>query len=379
MNTAVNPPEAQFDAAPPVVTQPSGPTTEPAWQDSPEPADGGWQDSPEPVPDSINAHAGQVLLGAGKGLAGDVLMGTPAAGLMMSGELGHGLDATNNQQIAGKVAESGAMLLGTGGVEDLVQLAKTGIGKISRSGAIDALHNSLGTHLASAAQEAGVDVKPTDNIRKVVSNVADKVRQVGTEKMDELSSAVQGLKISARGAGGKFMTGTTTELGLPDNLQGFDDQLDKLTKKLQTQSGATNIEARAATQAQIKELSNAKQQVVNALNRQGLGSAHDDAVKMLDQADALDKLKEAHNRATFGLAKDSKTNPVKFAKELEPLHANGTLHAALGNDQAEALSDTANRASRTFTRAQTVQKIGKHAAIALGKGAGMGVGMDVFK
>jgi hypothetical protein len=348
------------------------------------------EDAPHPTyMQGVNRSAGEVLKGMGKMALGAIASDPSVASispvahvqqLADNNELNQDLQSNNPAQTVGKAAAAGIALGRTGGfdpIENLVSLAKKGYGNVTGSTAVDALHSSLGNTLQKVAAEAGVDVKPTDNIRKVIPNVADAIEAKAKEKMDALDNAWQGLKVTARGAGGKFMTGTTEELGLPDSITGFDDQIGKLQKTLQTQSGANNIEARAATQAKIKELTNAKSQILRSLDKQDLGTAHDEALKLQDQAEELRNLRDAHNRATKGMP--GQTNPKKFGEELEPLYNSGQLHTALGPDNAEKLmSDTAATA-RTFGRTQTVQKVGKAAAKTALRAAGYGLGADLLK
>lgn len=128
---------------------------------------------------------------------------------------------------------------------------------------------------------------------------------------------------------------------------------------------------------QIKELTQSKLQASNALDRQGLGSARDEADRLFQQADELDNLKKAHNRATQGMP--GKTNPVKFAQEIEPLHSSGQLETALGPEHSENLMDATSRASRIYGRTQTAQKIAKGIGSTAVRAAGYGAGMDLFK
>jgi hypothetical protein len=389
MNTSVNPPEAQFDAAPPVVTQPSGPTVAPQGMggeaDIEQPQGmGGEEDIEQPTTQQVNqSHLRDGIAGAGKQLL-QTIVGDPSVAsisplahaqqLNDDAELNQRLTATSPDQVAGKVAAAGTMVAagGAGTLDSLISRAKSGLSHtFAPTDSINALHNNLGATMQKLASDVGVDVKPTSDIRNVVSDVADAVRAKAQEKVADVDALYSKLKFNARGVAGKFSSGTAKDLGYPENYSGFDEQIQKLTDKRTGMTGADNIEKRAAINKQIDELTAAKKQASSALDRQGLGGARDEADRLMKQADELDKLKAAQNRATFG-PKPGQMNPVKFHQELTPLHQSGSLEAAVGPEHADDMMRDAATSDRMYRRASLNKKIAIGTGVAAAASTGVG-------
>ena len=97
-------------------------------------------------------------------------------------------------------------------------------------------------------------------------------------------------------------------------------------------------------------------------------SMREEADRLFEQADALDKLRKAHAKSTFGAPGSGQTNPVKFHSELGTLHDSGELPAALGEDHAQNLMDSTGRAARLMDRNAKLRKAGAIAAGAAGLG-----------
>lgn len=401
INPTANPPAGvSFDDSPLVTPAETGPTTPASdWEDLPsqgsgvQSSDSDWEDvKPE---ESIGSKAMGWVASQGLPIAGAVVGGAlgsvepgpgTIAGAALGGMAGNELN-TALRGASGQSADTGAKRVagdleaGAGGaffgrIEKGTHALTTAIADSTLPGrSVNALHTDIESVARRAASDAGVEVKPTDNVRKIISNTADAVRQKAQEKLDAIDDVYEGLKFNARGAAGKFTSGTSADLGLPEKFSGYDEQLQKLSEKLHSMPGADNIEKRAALQKQIQALTSAKAQAANALDKQGLAGAREEATRLLQQADELDNLKAAHNRANFGPpGREAKTNPIKFQREIQPLHESGQLHTALGSEHAEDLMDAADRSARTFRRATAATTVAKTVGKVAARGAAEGVG-----
>jgi hypothetical protein len=416
INPTANPPAGvSFDSSPPVSPTPSGPTVPQGGSGvqtdvediTPEEyaAHVQQQDTEDITPEEYAAHVappeslgskvmgfvgsqGLPILGGAVGAAlGSI---EPGAGTIAGGALGAAAGgelntalrgATGQDTETGKDRVANDLSNAAGGaffgkLEKGTQALTTAIADSTLPGrSVNALHTDIESVARKVAADAGVDVKPTDNVRKIISNTADAIKAKAQEKMDAIDDVYQGMKFNSRGQAGKFASGSAADLGLPGKFSDFDEQIQKLSDKLRSMPGADNIEARAKVQKQITELTNTKAQAAAALDKQGLGGARAEADALQQQAAELDKLKVAHNSANFGPpGKAAKTNPIKFQQAIQPLHESGSLHTAVGPQNAEDLMDAADRSARTFKRASAASNVAKTVGKLAVRGAAEGVG-----
>lgn len=405
INTTANAPAGvQFDSAPLVQPVEAGATNGPSdWEDMPQKGSGvqtsdtDWEDVPaESYMQHVNAHAGDVLKGAGKGLVSTIIAANPAMarGFGSGGDIVN-TDSTNGAQTAGKVIEGAGEFLGSGGAEllgsipngvrALTSAGKARMGTLLDSNISSALHSDLGSTLSKVAQEAGVEVEPTDDVRKVVGHVATAIREKAQAKLDEVDELFKGL----------------SDDDAPAGLEHYSDIQNAITKKEKdlnmlrsstpakpaattatgdAMSAAQKAEQKAAAiRTEIQALKGQKATADAALDAQGLQGARKEADQLFEQADALDKLRKAHAKSTFGGPGSGQTNPAKFNAELSTLHDSGDLHAALGEDHAQNLMDSTGRAARLLQRNEQIKKVGGKVAGRALEGAGLGLGYELLK
>lgn len=394
INTTANAPTGvQFDAAPlvqPTETGPSAPQGSGVQnvisEDDIHPSDGNVISDDDIAPESymqhVNQHAGEVLKGIGKGAVSTVRSLNPAmaAGFGPGGDLVD-TNSKNGAQTAGKVIEGSGEFLGGGGADLLESLpgavrSLTGAGKAKLGTLLDsnisgALHTELGSTLSKVAQEAGVKVEPTNDVRKVVGNVATAIREKAQSKLDEVDELFKGLSDDDAPAGLDHYSDiqnaiTKKEKDLNMLRSSTPTKPSATTATGDAMSAAEKAEQKAASiRAEITALKGQKATADAALDAQGLKGAREQADQLFEQADALDKLRKAHAKSTFGAPGSGQTNPVKFHAELGDLHDSGELPAALGEHNAQDLMDSTGRASRLMDRNSKIRKvIGTGAAIA---------------
>lgn len=395
INTAPNAPAAQpalsglpAENAPPDSIVPGSDD----WEDVPskgsgiQSSDSDWEDVSTPA---IDPRSVDFLKGMGKEAASAVLGSNPLTGGLMQFDthsktiegVKDALKSTNGFQTAGKLTTGiGELAAGAPdldlaqGVKSLTAAGKARMGTLLDSNISTALHSDLGTALSKVAQEAGVEVEPTNDVRKVVGNVATAIREKAQAKLDEVDELFKGL----------------SEDDAPAGLEHYSDIQAAITKKEKdlnmlrsstpakptittatsdAMSAAQKAEQKAtAIRAEINALKGQKATADAALDAQGLQGARDQADRLFEQADALDKLRKAHAKSTFGNPGAGQTNPVKFHEQLSDLHDSGELHAALGEHNAQDLMDSTGRASRLMDRNAKIRKAGLVAAGIAGAG-----------
>jgi hypothetical protein len=326
----------------------------------------------------VNQSAGNVLKGAGK-MGLQLITGDPSVSAMTpearvgqlknDQELSADTASTNPAQTVGKVAAGASLLTAAGGealtngVRNLTQtLRGGGMGKLLDSNVSGALHTDLGKQLGNVAQEAGVDVKPTSDVRKLIGNVADAVKTKATKKMDELDQLFKGISTDEQPQGVEHYSDISKQIEKQQKDIAMQKSSTPATSPTTSTADQMSAAARAkaklqATQESLNALKSQKQIADDALDAQGLRGAREEADRLFQQAKDLDALRKAHGSSTFGPAGQGQTNPVKFHEQLKPLHDSGQLSSAMGNeDNAQQLMNSTGESQRLMERNAKVRK-----------------------
>lgn len=377
-------PQPLMENAPPA---PSAPISSDDWEDAPKGSgvqtSDDWEDVQQPsATEQFNHTAAQRGIGVAKSLGDALAYSNPlTGGIRQMGGMKF-LDSSNTDQTIGKVTGDVMQAAATpeipeaiaSGVKSLTTGGKARMGTLLDSNISGALHNDLGSTLSKVAQEAGVEVEPTNDIRKAVGNVATAIRDKAQSKLDEVDELFKGLSDDDAPAGLEHYSDiqkaiTKKEKDLNMLRSSTPPKPSSTTATSDAMSAAQKAEQKTtAIRTEINALKGQKATADSALDAQGLQGAREQADRLFEQADALDKLRKAHAKSTFGGPGSGQTNPAKFHEQLGDMHDSGELHAALGEDHAQNLMDSTGRASRLMDRNAKIRKYGAIGAGAAGLG-----------